>query len=256
MKYTEDIVNAVREAGLIMTGAHDIAQKITVKEGAANYVTAYDVAVEEFLYDKLGKLFPTARFIGEESSENHTELLASGLSFIIDPIDGTTNFIHGFRHSAISVGLCSNGEIVAGVIYDPYQDEMFYAEKGEGAYLNGERIHVSDRDISNALVSFGTSPYHRELADETFEHVKKLYLISHDIRRCGAASLDLAYVACGRCDLFYEITLSPWDYAAGLVIVKEAGGIVTSFEKTEVTLDRNSSVVAGNPITYRQYFEL
>lgn len=255
MTVTEVIAEYVREAGEIMTGAHDISKKIKEKTGTANFVTAYDVAVEDFLYEKLGKAFPEARFIGEESAENHTELLKSGLSFIIDPIDGTTNFIHGYRHSAISVGLCENGQMIAGVIINPYQNELFTAERGKGAYLNQEPISVSERDFTNSLVCFGTSPYRRELCEMSFDLAKKAYLHCRDIRRSGSAALDLAYVACGRCDLFFEVTLSPWDYAAGSIIVEEAGGIITAFDRAPVTLDKPSSVIAANKTAYRDFTE-
>lgn len=246
----------IKEAGKIILSAHDINDQTASKEGTANFVTTYDVAVQKYLYEKLAQVMPDANFIGEESDCNHSELLKSGYSFIIDPIDGTTNFIQGCRHSSISVGLSFDNEIIAGAVYNPYTDEMFTAEKGYGAYLNGKRIRTSERHISDALVAFGSSPYYRELADESFDILKYLYLRTRDIRRSGSAALDLSYVACGRYDLFYEARLSPWDYAAGSIIIKEAGGDISSMSGEKLTLDRPSSVLAGNQYTFGEYFNL
>lgn len=254
MKASHLIAPVVIEAGKIMTGAHDISSRIKEKAGTANFVTAYDVAVEDFLYDRLAKLFPEAKFIGEEDGANHAGYTANGLSFIIDPIDGTTNFIHGYLHSAVSVGLCEKGRIIAGVVLDPYQNELFAADFGEGATLNGEKIAVSERRLRDALVCFGTSPYRRELAEASFNEAKRLYLGCRDIRRSGSAALDLAYVACGRCDLFFELTLSPWDYAAGSLLVTEAGGRISAMDGKELPFDKPSSVLAANQQAGADYF--
>ena len=237
------------DAGKIMTGTHDDL-KITEKPGSANYVTAYDIAVQQFLYDRLRAMFPDARFIGEESGDNHPELLKSGLTFIIDPIDGTTNFIYDFHHSCISVGVCLGGEMIAGAVYDPYLNELFSAVRGEGAFCNGQPIRTTRNPLSHALIAFGSSPYYRELADVTFETVQRFFLAGVDIRRCGSAALDLCYVACGRCDLFYEARLSPWDHAAGALIVSEAGGIVTDFAGNPPSLCEPSPIFAANPVAY------
>lgn len=254
MRLIYKILDILNEAGKIVTSAHNITDNMTVKPGTANFATVYDLEVQNFLYDRLSLLLPEASFIGEESAENHSELLTEGLSFIIDPIDGTTNFMHGYRHSAISVGLCRDGIMSAGAVYNPYLEEMFYAVRGEGAFLRKERIYAGDNPLRDSLVSFGTTPYRRENADHTFDLVKKLFLASHDIRRSGSAALDLCYIACGRCGLFFESSLSPWDYAAGSLIVGESGGMISSLEQKPLPLDASSSVVAANIHAYTDFY--
>ncbi len=238
----------------MVRGAADIGEHVHTKEGVANFVTDYDVAVENYLYEKLAGLLPEARFIGEESDENHSELLEGGLSFIIDPIDGTTNFIRGMRHSAISVALCDRGEIVAGVVSNPYLNEIFTADKGRGAFVNGRPIRVSGRPLNNGLVSFGTTPYRREYADRTFSLIRALYDRAGDIRRRGAAALDLCDIASGRSDAFVELLLSPWDYAAGTLLVTEAGGKITDFDGRPIGFAAASSVIAGGSAAYDEAF--
>jgi len=250
MDISNKIADIVREAGKIMTGAARDELNITEKAGAANFVTKYDVAVEDFLYEKLAELLPEAIFIGEESDDNHSELLASSLCFIIDPIDGTTNFIHDYRHSAISVALCSKGEIIAAVVYNPYMNEMFTAEKGEGAYLNGARMYTSSRPLSYGVVAFGTTPYTRSAGDWTFRVAYQMYMASSDIRRSGSAALDLCYLAAGRTEAFFEASLSPWDYAAGSLLITEAGGIITKLDGTPIHFDKPCSIFAGGVRAY------
>lgn len=204
MQLINKISDILIEAGKIMLDACDIEDNTTQKDGTANFVTTYDITVQHFLYQRLSVLVPGAHFIGEESGENHVELVNDGISFIIDPIDGTTNFIHGYRHSAVSIALLCNGIITAGLVYNPYLGEMFYAKRGEGAFLNKKNIHVSDRKLYDGLVSFGTTPYKREFTEVSFQMMKTLFSSSRDIRRSGSAALDICYVACARCDLFLK----------------------------------------------------
>ncbi len=239
-----------------MLGANDAQSSFTEKAGVANYVTKYDVAVEDFLYENLAKLLPEAIFIGEESDANHSELLSKGLSFIIDPIDGTTNFIHDYRHSAISVGLCDKGEMIAGVVYDPYLGEVFTADKGRGAYVNGRKISVSSRKLSESVVAFGTTPYTRSYAEWTFGFARRIFDASNDLRRSGSAALDLCNVASGRVDAFFEASLSPWDYAAGSIIITEAGGIITALDGSPIRLDTVCSIATGNKSTHAEMREI
>lgn len=253
MNLINDISKIITNAGEIILSAHNNENQMHSKVGTANFVTEYDVKVQDYLYEKLGKLIPNVNFIGEESNINDMSKLSDGYSFIIDPIDGTTNFIHNYGHSSISVALAKDGEIVIGIVYDPYKNELFQAEKGNGAYLNHTRIHVSDRQLCDSLICFGSSPYYRELADSTFDLLKLLYLNSRDIRRSGSAALDLCYVACSRCDLFYELLLSPWDYAAGSLIINEAGGVISAMDGQAVTFDTGSSVLAANKIAYDEF---
>lgn len=247
------IIETVKEAGRIILSAHNQESSITVKEGKKNFVTKYDVAVQEFLFNELGKAFPEAEFVGEEGENDFS---MDGLRFIIDPIDGTTNFMQDYRCSCISVALCTGNDVIAGVVYNPYTDEIFSAEKGKGAFLNGERINVSERPLSDGLALFGTSPYHPENTDETFALLRKVFDFSRDIRRSGSAAYDICMVACGRCEVFFEKCLQPWDIAAGTLILKEAGGTVSNYEGKEISFSAPNDVIFANPKAYDEFMTL
>ncbi len=247
------ITQIVKEAGKIILSAHNQESTITAKEGKKNFVTKYDVAVQDFLFRELGKAFPEAEFVGEEGESN---LESRSLRFIIDPIDGTTNFMQDYRCSCISVALCKENEIIAGVVLNPYSDEIFSAEKGKGAYLNGEKISVSDRPLSDGLALFGTSPYHPENTDETFALLRKVFDLSRDIRRSGSAAYDICMVACGRCEVFFEKALQPWDVAAGTLILKEAGGIALDYNGNEINFSTPNDVVFANPKAHEEFVTL
>ncbi len=250
------LIAAIREAGRIMRGAHDAARTVTAKPGEANFVTAYDVAVQRFLFSRLGALYPDAAFVGEEDGADDVARLCRGRAFVIDPIDGTTNFMRGFGHSAVSVALCENGEVVLGAVYDPYTDELFYAERGRGARLlragESSALRVSGRPLSDGLILFGTSPYYADTRDGTFAAARILFDHALDIRRGGSAALDLCTIAAGRAEVFFEMRLSPWDYAAGMLLVREAGGTVTAPDGAPVPLERPSGILCGNPTAYTE----
>ena len=196
---------------------------VTSKEGHANYVTNIDCRVETYLEEALTRLLPGSAFIGEEK-ENRA--LGDEPTWIVDPLDGTTNMIHDYRLSAVSIALCREKKPALGLIWQPYTRELFYAEAGGGAFLNGKPIRVSRRPFPEALAAIGTAPYYDELK-ETGMAVALEYLHEcADIRRSGSAAMDLAYLACGRHEVFFEMRLKPWDYAAGSLIVLEAGGKV------------------------------
>lgn len=247
------ITEIVKEAGKIIHSAHNQENTVTAKEGKKNFVTKYDVAVQEFLFKELGKAFLDAQFIGEEGENDFS---TDGLRFIIDPIDGTTNFMQDYRCSCISVALCNNNDVIAGVVYNPYTDELFSAEKGKGANLNGNRIKVSERPLSDGLALFGTSPYHPENTDETFALLRKVFDLSRDIRRSGSAAFDICTIACGRCEVFFEKSLQPWDIAAGTLILKEAGGIALNYDGTEISFSTPNDVVFANPKAYKEFITL
>ena len=156
-----------------------------------------------------------------------------------------------FHVSAISVALLKGKEAVAGVVYNPYLDEMFYAIKGQGAFLNGKKISVSNQPLDKALVLFGSSPYNKELFPKTMEILTDYFHKALDIRRCGSAALDLCYVACGRAELYFELIVSPWDFAAGKLILTEAGGVATDFNGDELSFDAPSSVLATTPASFK-----
>lgn len=250
----DEIVAVVKKCGDIILFASDTERSVSSKEGRANFVTKYDVAVQAYLQEELLKIIPEAVFIGEEG--DHGEALGQGYAFIVDPIDGTTNFIKNYRRSCVSVGLALHGTMEIGVIYNPYSNEMFYARRGRGAFLNGQPIHVSGHGLNEGLVCFGTSPYYEELIDQTFDLVKTLHRASLDVRRSGSAALDLCDIASGRCELFFECRLSPWDYAAGSLLVEEAGGHISKMNGELLTLGTGCSVLAGNQLAYEDYFEL
>ena len=218
---------------------HSIRQK----GGSANIVTDVDEAVQNYLIDALGPLVPGAGFIAEESEAYHQ---TEGHQWVIDPIDGTTNFAYGYRHSAISIALiCHNGAQLA-MVYQPYSNELFSAVRGQGAFLNGQRIHAAQHCMEDSLFLCGTTPYDKGKADRTFARIRQFFLEGRDIRRSGSAVLDLCYLAAGRADGFYEETLSPWDYAAGALIAQEAGAIVESIQG-EWTYAHPIGIIGGTP---------
>lgn len=220
-----------------------MASDVTVK-GLADYVTKVDVGIQNFLKEKLSEMAPHIQFLGEEEGLREMD---NPSFWILDPIDGTTNLIHGYLHSVVSLGLCHEGEMVLGIIYDPFREEVFYGEKGEGSFLNGNPIHVSDAQcISETIIGAGSAPYQKELADENFERMKRIFLAAQDFRRTGSAAMELAYIACGRQGGYFEIILQPWDFAAGIIILEEAGGRITDFEGKRVHPAKAGSVVATN----------
>ncbi len=245
-----DLINKicllVKECGRVILEADREKMAIDIKSGVADLVTEYDKNIQERLALGLKKLLPEAKFIGEEGSSD--QLTDNGYAFIVDPIDGTTNFIKDYHHSAISVALLNGKEAVAGVVYNPYLDETFYAIKGKGAFCNGKRISVSSQPLGNALVLFGSSPYDKELFPKTIEIVSEYFYKALDIRRSGSAALDLCFVACGRAELYFELQTSPWDFAAGKLIVEEAGGVVTTLDGEPLSFEGKTSILAKNNI--------
>ncbi|MCQ2421922.1 MAG: inositol monophosphatase [Lachnospiraceae bacterium] len=243
-KLLEQIMEVARSCGAIIRDADRSQIGIKDKEGRANFVTAYDCKVQAYAEKALRQILPDAGFLGEE--EGSTVDATKEYIFIVDPIDGTTNFIKDYHMSCISIGLLHNGERYLGVVYNPYLEEMFHAVKGEGAFLNGKPIHVSDEPLSNGIVLFGSSPYNAELSKASFELVYEYFQKALDIRRSGSAALDLCAVAAGRAELFFELILSPWDYAAGALIVEEAGGIVTTVSGDPLPTLVKTSIIAKN----------
>ena len=252
------ITALVEQCGEIILSARDITGGIIKKEGDANYVTDYEIMVQELLISELKKIMPEAQYIAEENygSASAQSKLEAGYTFIIDPIDGTTNFIKGFDHSAVSIGLCYKSEVIFGVVYNPYTHQMYTAKRGCGAYINGKRISVHSGGLADGIVSFGTTPYHRERTNETMMMVERFLTVGMDIRRTGSAALDLCDVACQRSNTFFELELSPWDYAAGSLIITEAGGVVTTLDNTALRFDRPCSVLAGTPKSHKEALEM
>jgi len=250
----ERLMAIIKKAGGMILAADLEHADVEVKSTRGDLRTNYDTAVEEFLRRELALVLPEAQFIGEESGLQKRE--ADKYCFIVDPIDGTANFTWDYHHSAVSIALAKGERILAGLVYNPYLDELFHARAGEGAYLNGRLIQVSQRSLRDGLICFGTSPYDKTKAAATFSLARLLYEKSLDVRRSGSAALDLCYVACGRCDIFYEMSLYPWDYAAAALIVTEAGGMLATMEGEELRFSDRTTLVAGGPPAFRDFWEL
>lgn len=251
----EKIIEIVKKTDAIIFNPEYLNQ-ITVK-GPADYVTMVDKTVQDYLYLSFRQLYPDFAFMGEEKDNSNLDF--SKNTWIIDPIDGTTNLIHGCRFSAVSVGLWNGKEqkMELGIIYQPYSKELFYAIRGKGAFLNGEPIHVSKcSDFKDSVISIGTAPYHKEFAEEIARISRDMLSTCSDIRRTGSAALDIAYIASGRLEGYYEKILSPWDYAAGLVILTEAGGMLTDGNGQTLSGTCPSSVCCSNGAIHQEMIRI
>ena len=227
---------------------------VVSKEGHANYVTNIDCRVQAYLEEALGQLLPGSEFIGEEK-ENAA--LGDEPTWIVDPLDGTTNMIHDYRTSAVSIALCRMKKPVLGLIWQPYTKEMFFAEAGGGAFLNDRPIHVSNMPFPEALIAVGTSPYYEELEKSSMALAADFLHECADIRRSGSAALDLANLACGRHEVFFEMRLKPWDYAAGSLIALEAGGkVMMPLAGDTMDYDLTTAVLAATPECMERALEL
>ncbi len=214
------------------------------KKGTANFVTDKDVEIQKYLIKELSVLYPGCTFFGEENTEGNTHRI-DGRCFFIDPIDGTTNYIFGYNHSCISVGMSKNGVMSAGYVYNPFTDEYYEAHRGEGAWLNGRLLKIKNSGLSEGIVAFGCARYNEGDTDTLFEISKQLYLRSLSLRNGGSAALDLCRVASGSNVLYLELMLQPYDYAAASVIIEEAGGVIGTVENRPIMLDKGCSILAG-----------
>lgn len=240
----QSIVEIVKGASALMMEAGG-APAFAEKGSARNIVTRYDVDIQRCLVEELSALAPGSVFVGEESGLGNPDL--SGRFFIVDPIDGTSNFARGAKRSCISVAYGEAGSVKCGVVYDPYLDEVFSATLGSGARVNGKPIRNCDVALEKSIVCFGTCPYDLERADTVFESAKAVFRRCLDLRRTGSAALEICYTAMNRYDVFFEHILYPWDYAAATLVVSEAGGCVLDFKGVAPALDRRDSVVCGAP---------
>lgn len=243
-----DTILAIESAGRIIRSSSPEKARIE-KKSEKNYVTEIDIRVQNELCEALLKILPDSNIIAEESEHNLYNLEKP--TWVLDPVDGTTNLIHDLRHSAVSLALYIDGKSQYAYIYNPYLDEMFYCKKGHGAWLNDKRINVTaSRRFADCLVAFGTTPYDRREAGRTFEIVQQVFMQSREIRRTGSAALDLAYVAAGRFDAFFEKQLQPWDYAAGLLLLTEAGGAYSNWQGEHFEKLEPNGIVAANPYVH------
>ncbi len=233
------MIRAARKAGRGLVRDFGEVENLQVSvKGAGDFVTAADRKAEELLKEELLGARPNYGWLGEETGE--TPGTDPTRRWIVDPLDGTTNFLHGLPHWAISIALEHKGKLVAGVVFDPAKDEIFVAEEGQGAWLNDRRCRVSGRrDLGSALLATGIPYADKETLPDSLRDLARLMPRTAGVRRYGAAALDLAYVAAGRYDGFWERELQAWDLAAGLVILREAGGIATALEPQPGT---------GNPL--------
>ncbi len=236
----KNVCTVVLSAANIMS---DTDFSVEVKGEKENLLTTNDKRIQEFLYKELKNLIPTSGFLGEE---NVTEFQDSEYVWIVDPIDGTTNYIRGIRDCAISVALECRGELIIGVVYSPFTDELFAAEKDGGAFLNGRPIHVSDKPFGKGLLCTAFSVYKKALAETCINVVRDIYAECSDFRRFGSAAMELCYLADGRCDLYFEIRVFPWDFAGAAVILREAGGYISGLDGSSPPLRRTTPLIAAN----------
>ena len=243
----EGIIRIIKEGGAILSSAASLHAKGIAKGGHANFVTEYDSKIQSFLVERLHELLPDAHFIGEENGlSEFKEQDRTGYAFVIDPIDGTNNFMKGYKPSVISIALFRDGTPFIGVIYNPFQDQVYYAMRGHGAFMNGTPIHSSEDPLESSLVSVGTAPYNEALHATTFE-LSALYLkYGMDLRRSGSAAYDLCLLASGITGLFFEPVLGLWDFAAGAVICEEAGCTITDLDGKPLTYDGSSSILCAS----------
>ena len=239
------MVNACRKSAKVLIRDFGEIENLQVSfKGPGDYVSASDKKVEEIIINELQKARPNFSILSEEIGEIKND---ESFRWIIDPIDGTSNFLHGIPHFAISIGLEQNKEIVSGIIYDPIKDEMFAAEKGNGAYMNNKRIRVSSRSKLKECIIFTGGPKYgskdKELSMKEYNKFSSEVLIP--IRKLGSGALDMAYVAAGRCDGFWSRNLNYWDIAAGIILVQEAGGFVTDFSGNNKYV-QNKTILATN----------
>ncbi len=249
-EFADKAETIAREAGALLKSFYEKGVATEYK-GDVDLVTEADRASEKLIRERLKTVFPEHGVFGEEGTR---DLLEAEYRWYVDPLDGTTNFAHGFPAFCVVIGLehrpaslkaDEDGVLTAGVIYDPLRDEMFVAERGKGAWLNGRQIHVSKtKTLQESLTATGF-PSQKRHGSPNIHFYQQITLRSHGVRRAGSAGLDLAYVACGRLDGFWEFNLNPWDTSAGVLLVREAGGTVTHFDGGKFTLD-SREVLATN----------
>ena len=245
--------NAARQAGDVLTECMRTGFQIEHKE-IINLVTDADHQAEQRIIDVIHEAFPTHPVLAEE--RGLTEQSPSRYKWVIDPLDGTTNFAHGFPAYCVSIGVECDGRGIIGVVYDPTRDELFTAQIGHGAYLNGAPISVSTTDhLNRALLVTGFAYDIRETSNNNLNHFARFALKVQGLRRTGTAALDLCYVAAGRFDGFWEVALSPWDMAAGVVILREAGGNVTNFNGAPHSIYERE-LVASNSLIHQAMLDL
>ncbi len=239
----QSLMPIVRQAGQMMLDA----KKPTIhqKEGRFNFVTETDFEIQEYLRGQLLALLPGSVLFSEEQENRR---LTQEPTWVVDPIDGTINFMRDRGFSCVSVALLKDREPCLGMVYDPYRGEVFSAQLGQGALLNGQPTQVSQEPFHRGLLTMGTSPYAPRLADISMKAAHLMLKQGGDLRRSGSAALDLCWVACGRTELYYELALSPWDYAAGALMVREAGGTLVDPLGEPIDYGQEARILASNSL--------
>jgi myo-inositol-1(or 4)-monophosphatase len=251
-KYLQTAKDAAKKAGFMLIQNITSEREISFK-GEVNLVTNFDKRSQDIIHHSILRAFPEHSIISEEGLREEKD---SEFKWIIDPIDGTTNYAHKFPVFCISIALTRKSDPLVGVVFDPTRNELFTAIKGRGAFLNDQNIQVSSiEDLDKSLLATGFPYDIRESEQKNLDHFSNFALRSQAIRRCGSAALDLCYVACGRVDGFWELKLSPWDTAAGALIVKEAGGCVTDFHNKKFNPGKNQ-VLATNGKIHEQMIDI
>ena len=251
----KELIKIVKEAGKILKKGFYSKKEVNFK-AKKDLVTAYDVAVENFLKKKFAKKFKEFNIIAEESDNANIEF---NNSIIIDPIDGTTNFVNKVPHTAISVGVYKNKKPYLAVVYNPILDELYTAKIGKGAFLNGKKLKVShENDFQKSLLATGfpyTSGTNENDLNDVIKKIKTILPLCQDLRRLGSAALDLCYVARGVYQGYYEMNLKPWDVSAGVLILTEAGGMVSNIKGEEYRLFEDKYLVASNGIIHEEFIK-
>ncbi len=262
LKYTRsmeefaDILAVVRQARTLFLKGRNAVACVSSKQGKCNYVTNMDLDIQSYLCEQLKRLYPAAKFIAEENNGTSEKFNYHDEFFIIDPIDGTTNCLHDYASCAVCVAYVLGGETLFGAVYSLADDELFYAAAGCGAYLNGKSIHVSGNTFERSLVCIGTASHDYDLLNNTFLIARDMCQAAEDVRRSGSAALDICNVACGRAEVFYEMRLFSWDYAAAALILQEAGGWVSDFYGSSLNYENITSLLATNRIVHPRAQEI
>ena len=251
----KDLIKIIKKAGKILKAGFYADKDITFK-AKKDLVTEYDIAVETYLKKKFSKKFKDFNIIAEESDNANIEF---NNTIIIDPIDGTTNFVNGVPHTAISVGVYKNKKPYLAVVYNPILDELYTAKIGKGAFLNGKKLKVShENDFQKSLLATGfpyTSNTNADDLNDVLKKIKVILPLCQDLRRLGAASLDLCYIAKGTFEGYYEMNLKAWDVSAGILILTEAGGVVSNINGDEYTLFEDKYLVASNGKIHKKFIK-
>ena len=248
----ERVISMIRETDSIFFD--DRLRKDVKKKGDSDFVTRADIEVSEYLRRRLAETFPHIGFISEEDEWQGRR---EGDFWILDPIDGTTNFMHRLPFCCISLALFEGDEVTLGVIYSPYTGELFTAEKGKGTYLNGERVYASSsRTLSDSVGLFEFNAYYKNETEQALDHAQRIYTACPDIRTLGSAALEFAYIACGRADVYLGRYLKPWDFAAGMLLVSEAGGRVGGLNKPLDIFEHHQHVISTNSLVFDEFEQL